>query len=224
MRDFRDAKVMAHTLRAAFAAKGVKLTHSESLELIAKAFGVANWNTLSAMIVLRTGLDPVPATGPLGSGPAPERVGFSPNLEQTLHRSVISARSHQREHATLELLLFALLDDPDASAVVRACGANEASLKAAIAAHIDADREPILADEGRPLSPTAGFQRVIQRAVIHVSASGRGTVTGANVLVAIFSEEESFAAQVLRRHGITRLDAVNFMVHGLVKRGGHDGA
>jgi hypothetical protein len=220
MRDFRDAKAMAHTLRAALAATGLKITVSQSLELIAKAFGVADWNTLSAAISADPGaLRQSPSVAPpstADSPSAPERVGFSAEMAATLHRAVTSAKQRSHEHATLEHLLLALVDDSDASAVMRACNVDPDVLRRELSSYFDNEPKREASDEARP---TAGFQRVIQRAVLHVQASGRQSVTGAQVLVALFSEQESRAAHLLDEQAMTRVDAVNFIVHGTVKRG-----
>ncbi len=132
MRDFRDAKAMAGTLRAALAAKGLKITVSESLELIAKAFGVADWNTLSAAVrakapAPRNEFSPSPppaAERVLGPGPH-----FSRELESTLHRALAGANHREHDYATLEHLLLALIDDQDASAVMKACNVDLGALK-----------------------------------------------------------------------------------------------
>jgi hypothetical protein len=219
MRDFRDAKAMAQTIRAALAASGHKITVSQSLELIAKAFGAADWNTLSAAIngAAAQARSP-PVAAPAAETPsAPERVGFSEALAATLHRAVTSATRRSQEYATLEHLLLALVDESDASAVMKACNVDLDVLRRDLSRHLDNALKRQSSDDAKP---TAGFQRVIQRAVIHVRAGGGQSVTGANVLVALFSEQESRAAQLLVEQGMTRVDAVNFIVHGVVKRGG----
>src|SRR5438552_7851125 len=131
MRDFRDAKAMARTLRAALAAKGLKITIGQSLELIAEVFGVADWNTLTAAIraapAPRNGASPSPppiAEGILGPGPHVSR-----ELESTLHRALANANHRKHDYATLEHLLLALMDDMDASAVMMACNVNLGALK-----------------------------------------------------------------------------------------------
>ncbi len=317
MRDFRDAKAMAHTIRAALAAKGVKITIAESLELTAKAFGAADWNTLSAAIkagepeteaeplapppdnaaaldriatglgwtdwdalteALRTvspdqpgrraprdraALPLAPPTGNLAmdrlavalgwtdwealaaalltvspeqpgrraaaEGAAPPtppstRTGrsFSSALVATLHRSVALAAERKHGYNTLEHLLLALIDDPDAAAVMEACAADRAALRAALTRYVDEDLKQLtkMGDLGAgDPEPTAGFHRVIQRAVIHVQSAGRPEVTSANVLVAIFSERESHAAYFLQQQKMNRWDAVNFIAHGIRKGG-----
>ncbi|SEF13536.1 ATP-dependent Clp protease ATP-binding subunit ClpA [Rhizobiales bacterium GAS191] len=145
---------------------------------------------------------------------------FSRNLEQALHRALALANERRHEYATLEHLLLALIDDQDAAALMRACNVDLEQLKANLTDYIDTELKN-LAGTGREESkPTAGFQRVIQRAMIHVQSSGREEVTGANVLVAIFAERESHAAYFLQEQDMTRYDAVNYISHGIAKRAG----
>ena len=115
---------------------------------------------------------------------------FSRNLEQSLHRALAVANERRHEYATLEHLLLSLLDDTDASAVMRACSVDTDALKKSLVDYIETELENLVTDGREDAKPTAGFQRVIQRAVIHVQSSGREEVTGANVLVAIFAERE----------------------------------
>ncbi len=145
---------------------------------------------------------------------------FSRHLEETLHRAVSYANVRSHEYATLEHLLLALADDPDASNVMRACTVDLTALKTALTHYVDNDLAALVNADGEEAKPTAGFQRVIQRAVIHVQSSGREEVSGANVLVAIFSERESHAAYFLQEQDMTRYDAVNFIAHGIAKKGG----
>jgi hypothetical protein len=222
MRDFRDAKAMARTLRAALAAKGLKITISESLELIAQAFGVADWNTLSATIRAEpTRPESASPTRP----PTAESVArprFSAELEATLHRALANANQRKHEYATLEHLLLALIDDVDASAVMKACAVDLGALKEHLTSYIDDDLKELVIDDGGEARPTAGFQRVVQRAAIRTQGLGRLTVTGAELLSNIFAERESHAAYFLQEQDMTRYDAVNFIVHGIVKVGGGD--
>ena len=145
---------------------------------------------------------------------------FSRNLEETLHRAVAFANQRKHEYATLEHLLLSLADDQDAASVMRACDVDLASLKKSLLNYLDTELKSLVVDDGEDAKPTAGFQRVIQRAVIHVQSSGREEVTGANVLVAIFSERESHAAYFLQEQDMTRYDAVNFIAHGIAKKAG----
>ena len=219
MRDFRDAKAMARTLRAALAAKGLKITASESLELIAAEFGVADWNTLSAMIGASAARETTPRAPPSVERPSgPMR--FSADLEASLHRAVACAHQRKHRYATLEHLLLALTDDADASAVMRVCNVDLPALKKVLALYVDIDLKSLVVDDGGYASPTTGFQRVIQRAVIHVRGSGRDEVSSANVLMAIFSETESDAAKFLQQQGLRRFDALNFTMPDVARRAG----
>lgn len=145
---------------------------------------------------------------------------FSRPLEETLHRAVAYANARRHEYATLEHLLLALIDDPDAAGVMQACNVDLAALRGALTLYVDTDLSALATSDGEDAKPTAGFQRVIQRAVIHVQSSGREEVTGANVLVAIFSERESHAAYFLQEQDMTRYDAVNYIAHGIAKKPG----
>src|SRR5437773_3896267 len=145
---------------------------------------------------------------------------FSRNLEQSLHRALALANERHHEYATLEHLLLALIDDQDAAAVMRACNVDLDKLRRSLTAYLESELESLVVDDGEDAKPTAGFQRVIQRAVIHVQSSGREEVTGANVLVAIFSERESHAAYFLQEQDMTRYDAVNYIAHGIAKKAG----
>jgi len=132
------------------------------------------------------------------------------------------AFANERKHqfGTLEHLLLALIDDSDAAAVMNACDVDMPALKKSLVNYLDTELNSIIVDDGEEAKPTGAFQRVIQRAVIHVQSSGRDDVTGANVLVAIFSERESHAAYFLQEQEMTRYDAVNFISHGIAKKAG----
>ncbi|HXV74050.1 MAG TPA: AAA family ATPase, partial [Sphingomonadales bacterium] len=144
--------------------------------------------------------------------------GFSKHLEETLRRALGEAKRRRHEYVTLEHLLFALTEDQDAAAVMKACGVDLGVLKSDLASYLDDVLDDIVVDEpGVEATPTAGFQRVVQRAVLHVQSSGRKETTGANLLVALFSERESFAVYFLERQDMTRLDAVSFLSHGVAK-------
>src|SRR6201984_1051224 len=145
---------------------------------------------------------------------------FSRNLEQSLHRALALANERHHEYATLEHLLLALTDDKHAAAVMRACNVDLDKLRRSLTAYLESELENLVSDGNDDSKPTAGFQRVIQRAVIHVQSSGRDEVTGANVLVAIFAERESHAAYFLQEQDMTRYDAVNYISHGIAKRAG----
>jgi ATP-dependent Clp protease ATP-binding subunit ClpA len=145
---------------------------------------------------------------------------FSRSLEQSLHRALALANERHHEYATLEHLLLALIDDQDAAAVMRACNVDLDKLKRDLTAYVESELDNLVTEGTEDSKPTAGFQRVIQRAVIHVQSSGREEVTGANVLVAIFAERESHAAYFLQEQEMTRYDAVNYISHGIAKRPG----
>ena len=143
---------------------------------------------------------------------------FSNTLEQAIHGALALANARRHELATLEHLLLALIDEPEAAKVMRACSVNLDDLRKTLQSFIDDDLATLITDvEGSEAVPTAAFQRVIQRAAIHVQSSGRTEVTGANVLVAIFAERESNAAYFLQEQDMTRYDAVNFIAHGVAK-------
>ncbi len=143
---------------------------------------------------------------------------FSTTLEQSIHAALAIANARRHELATLEHLLLALVDEPDAARVMRACSVDLGELRKSLEDFIDDDLSTLVTDvEGSEAVPTAAFQRVIQRAAIHVQSSGRTEVTGANVLVAIFAERESNAAYFLQEQDMTRYDAVNFIAHGVAK-------
>jgi ATP-dependent Clp protease ATP-binding subunit ClpA len=145
---------------------------------------------------------------------------LSRNLEQTLHRALALANDRRHEYATLEHLLLALGEDADATTVLRACGVDVDKLKRDLTEFLDKDLAGLVTERAGDPKPTAGFQRVVQRAAIHVQSSGRDEVTGANVLVALFSERESHAVYFLQLQDMTRLDAVNFISHGIAKAPG----
>ena len=145
---------------------------------------------------------------------------FSKELEQGLHRALVLANDRAHEYSTLEHLLLALTEDTDAIAVMEACGVDIVLLRTNLTNYIDNELTGLIIDDDEDCKPTAGFQRVIQRAVIHVQSSGRDEVTGANVLVAMFAERESHAAYFLQEQEMTRYDAVNFISHGVAKTPG----
>ena len=246
MRDFRHAKAMARTLRASLAAMGFKITVSQSLELIAEAFGMDDWNTLSAAIRSEAADPRNEAVGqgaallrwhPGGREPAETTptqsstyllhlqnivsgAAFSAVLESTLHRAVAYAHQRKHKYATLEHLLLALIDDQDAADVMRACNVDIDKLRRNMVLYVEEELENLVTDGSEDPQPTAGFHRVIQRAAIHVQSSGREDVTGADVLVAIFVEREAHAVYFLQEQEMTRYDAVNYVRHGIKKGGG----
>jgi len=145
---------------------------------------------------------------------------FSNSLEESLHRAIEYANDRHHEYATLEHLLLSLVDDRDAASVMRACNVDLDRLRAKLTDFIDKELSNLILDQDGEAQPTASFQRVIHRAVVHVQSSGREEVTGANVLVAVFAERESNAAFFLTEQDMTRFDAVNFISHGISKRAG----
>src|SRR5881392_2199067 len=144
-------------------------------------------------------------------------VMIAQELEVSLHMAFVEARQKRHEFITVEHLLLALLDNPTAAEVLRACGANMDELRKNLTQHIAEQTPRIAADREVDTQPTLGFQRVIQRAILHVQSSGKKEVTGANVLVAIFGEKDSHAVYFLQQQGVTRLDVVNYIAHGIKK-------
>src|ERR687897_1388895 len=142
---------------------------------------------------------------------------FARELEQTLHNALAEASRRRHEYATLEHLLIALIDDEHASKVMTACGVSRDELRASVKHYLDNELGALVADSGTDPTPTSGFQRVVQRAILHVQSSGRDVVTGANVLVALFSERESYAVFFLQQQDMSRLDAVTYISHGVGK-------
>jgi ATP-dependent Clp protease ATP-binding subunit ClpA len=143
---------------------------------------------------------------------------FTNTLEKAIHAALAQANARRHELATLEHLLLALIDEPDAAKVMQACSVDLEELRRTLVEFIEDDLSSLITEvEGSEAVPTAAFQRVIQRAAIHVQSSGRTEVTGANVLVAIFAERESNAAYFLQEQDMTRYDAVNFIAHGVAK-------
>jgi ATP-dependent Clp protease ATP-binding subunit ClpA len=142
---------------------------------------------------------------------------FARELEATLHNALAAASSRKHEYATLEHLLYALVDDEHASKVMIACGVELDELKNTVAHYLDTELESLKVEGATDPSPTSGFQRVVQRAILHVQSSGRDDVTGANVLVALFSERESYAVYFLQQQDMSRLDAVSYISHGVGK-------
>ncbi len=144
---------------------------------------------------------------------------FSKDLEQTIGQCYKRAREARHEFMTVEHLLLALLENPSAQAVLKACTADTHRLQTELEQAIEASVSRLAEDDGRDTQPTLGFQRVLQRAVYHVQSSGKKEVTGANVLVAIFGEKDSHAVYFLNQQDVTRLDVVNYLSHGIAKQG-----
>lgn len=144
---------------------------------------------------------------------------FAESLETTLHNALKHAGDRAHEYATLEHLLLALIDDADAAKVMQACGVDLGELSDIIITYLDTELESLRVEGKVDPSPTSGFQRVVQRAILHVQSSGKDVVTGANVLVALFSERESYAVYFLQQQDMSRLDAVSYISHGIGKDG-----
>ncbi len=138
-------------------------------------------------------------------------------LEVSLHMAFMDARQKRHELITVEHLLLAMLDNPSAAEVLKACGSNIDVLRNELTQYIDDHTPTISGEDEVDTQPTLGFQRVIQRAMLHVQSSGKKEVNGANVLVAIYGEKDSHAVYFLHQQGITRLDVVNFIAHGVSK-------
>jgi len=214
MRDFRNAKAMAQTLRAALATKGAKITVGQSLELIAKIFGLADWNTLAAAIRAERSISPEKGSLPLSAVGDSSFPPLSAALAMTLHRAFGFAGQRKHEYATLEHLLLALIDDADASAVMRVCSADFSALTQKLVGYLDNELERLVIDNGADSKPTAAFQRVVQRAELRGKELGRSMVTGANILEAITSETRSPAARLLGEQGMTRQHLLSIVTHG----------
>src|SRR5271154_2234606 len=145
---------------------------------------------------------------------------LSRSLEQALHNAIKLASERHHEYATLEHLLLALIDDVDAGQVMKACNVDMEALRKSVQKYVDEDLQTLVIEDAEEAKPTTGFQRVVQRAVLHVQNSGRDEVTGANVLVALFTERESHAVYFLQEQNMNRLDAVSYISHGIAKRPG----
>ena len=139
-------------------------------------------------------------------------------LEVSLHMAFVEARQKQHEFITVEHLLLAMLDNPSAAEVMKACGVDLDELRGVLTDFINEHTPRLSPHSDADTQPTQGFQRVIQRAILHVQSSGKKEVTGANVLVAIFGEKESHAVYFLNQRGVTRLDVVNYIAHGITKK------
>jgi hypothetical protein len=237
------AKEAVARLREFLAADGIGLKQTHAYEALARTLGYANWNTLQALLnaTALSESEAKPAATALAdkqTAPTDEefmaeqrlvekgrRTRLSRNLEQCLHRAIGLASERHHEYATLEHLLLSLTEDQEAASVFLACHMDMEQLRKELTEYIDSKLDVLVTTEPGDPKPTVGFQRVVQRAVLHVQNSGRDEVTGANVVVALFSEPESPSVDFLKRQGMTRLDAVNYIVHGLAKPfgGGHSG-
>ena len=214
MRDFRNAKSMAQTLRAALATKGVKITIGQSLELIAEIFGLADWNTLAAAIRAEKSISREKVSPPLSTMGSNSYPPLSSALTVTLHRALGFANQRRHEYATLEHLLLALIDDADASAVMRISSANLGALTEKLVGYLDNELKTLVINNGADSKLTAAFQRVVQRAELRGKELGRSMVTGAYVLEAVTAETQSLAARLLGEQGMTRQHLLSIITHG----------
>ena len=230
MRNFRDAKTMAQTLRTALAAMGFKITVSQSLELIAKTFGLADWKKLSAAIRSPATAAPEDTPRPAPTFQSPVTAGDAPKspstkhlsveLESTLNQAFAYAKARRHDLITVEHLALFVLADPDVSRVMQALGANIEELRGKLTDNIDKTLNvPDTDGADFAPSPTLGFQRVLQRAVFHVQQANGYPVKAINVFVAIFSEKQSDAVQLIAAQRVARIDVVNYISHGIVKGG-----
>lgn len=200
MRDYRDAKAMARTLRASLASKGLKISVAESLELTAELFGLADWNTLAAAIRREPpAFDTASAQPPRASIKWPS--GFTRELDLTLNRALTYAKARKHEFATLEHLLLALLDDPDGSEVMKASEVDLEALRRTTVSYIDDKLSTwVMIRDERDTTPTVGFRRVVHRATVR---SLKRETSGLDVLATMFSETASPAVWLLSEQGMT---------------------
>ncbi|MDQ8730690.1 glyoxalase superfamily protein [Bradyrhizobium sp. LHD-71] len=223
MRDFRDAKAMAHTLRALLADHGVTISNSQSLELIAKAFGVADWNTLAATIRASSRVEAAKPPATIETPIRPQALRFATELERTLQRALGYSDARRQQYTTLEHFLLALIDDADASRVMLACAVDLAVLRQDLTDYIDNELQAIVVETGASSGGTrltAAFQRVMQRTEAHAEQMGQQEVTGANVMVVIFAERLSPAVRRLHNQDMTAEDAAYMVERGIAKRDG----
>ena len=226
MRDYRDAKAMARTARVVLADHGLKITNSQSLELIAKVLGVADWNTLAATIRGEVGTPRAAAVTPpttVDAGVRPRGFRFSGELERTLQRALAYGDARKHQYTTCEHLLLALTDDPNASRAMDASSVDLPALKKSLTDYIDNELQAIVVESSvlpGGSRPTAAFQRVMRRAETHAEEMGQQEVTGDNVLVVIFAERLSPAVRRLYGQNMSAEDAANFVERGIVKQGG----
>jgi hypothetical protein len=214
MRDFRDAKAMAHTLRAALAAKGLDITVSQSLELVAALFGVADWNTLAAAIRREAA---APRAESRRRQATEHPLELSRAVGRVLAQAVAAAGARDHEYTTLEHLLLALIDDAEAATVMKACKVDLGVLKQDVVRFIDDELGTLATERDGGSPPTPALQRVVQRALRDAHDLSRDAATGADLLVAMLEETESPAVWLLGEQEMTRQDATNFVLHGIFK-------
>ena len=224
MRDYRDAETMAHAARAFLSDQGLKITSRQSLELIAKALGATDWNTLAAAIRVEATPPRSETVRPQAAvdwGPRFPSPRYSTELALTLQRALGYGDARKHQYTTLEHLLLALTDDADAAEVMRACGVDLAVLQSSLIHYIDEELPAIVVGSGTARGgsrPTPAFERVMQRAVLHAERMRQQEVTGGNLVVVLFAERLSPAVQRLNGQSMTAEDASNFVKHGIVKR------
>jgi hypothetical protein len=223
------AKEAAARLREFLAANGVNLKQTHAYEALARTLGYANWNTLQALLSITA--TPENEAGPaaakaLAALPpkvraelqdANERMRkarIKPSLEQSLHRAISLATERQHEYATLEHLLLSLTEDQDAASVFLACHVDLERLRKELTGYIEIKLDRLIATVPGATKPTANFQHVVQRAILQNSRAGRAETDGADVLVALFPELESYAVRCLHQHGMTRKDTENYVANG----------
>jgi hypothetical protein len=217
MRDYRDAKAMAHTLRASLASKGMKVTIGQSLELIAEIFSLPDWNTLAAAIRRGALTTDTEATQPRHANIV-WTSGFTREFDLTLNRALAHAKERKHEFATLEHLLLALLDDPDASAAMKVCEVDLQGLRQAATTYIDKKLKTSVMIDDRETTPTVAFRRVIHLATVR---NLKGETSGLDVLAWMFRETESPAVWLLSEKGMSREKLGNITSRPLPPREGH---
>ncbi len=218
MRDYRDAKAMAHILRASLASKGMKVTLGQSLELIAEIFGLPDWNTLAAAIRRGALTTDTEATQPrLANIVWPS--GTTREFDLTLDRALAHAKERKHEFVTLEHLLLALLDDPDASAAMKVCEVDLQGLRQAATTYIDKKLKTlVMTGDERETTPTAAFRRVVHLATVR---SLKAQTSGLDLLTSMFRETESPAVWLLSEQGMSREKLGNIASRPLTPREEH---
>jgi hypothetical protein len=221
------AKKAASRLREFLAADGISLKQTHAYEALAQTFGYANWNTLQAL--LNAAASPESTASPasdekLTAEQRPERkTALSQNLQQSLHGAIRLASERHHEYATPEHLLLSLTEDQNAVSVLRACGVDLERLRKELTEFIDTKLDRLVTTAPGNPKPNASFQRVVQHAIVSVLGSGRETVTGADVLLALLSpERESPAVDFLQQQDMSYQDAMTYISEGIAKRPGPD--
>ena len=223
------AKEAVARLREFLAANGISLKQTHAYEALAQTLGYANWNTLQALLnttatpeneaspeaAALAGLPPKVRAEAQDAQERLRKARLTPSLEQSIHRAIGLGTERHQEYATLEHLLLSLTEDQDAASLLLACHVDMEQLRKELTDHIDKKLDSLVTTVPGATKPTAGFQRVVQRAILHNSKSGRAETTGADVVVALFAGElESFAVKFLHKQGMTRIDAENYIANG----------